>query len=171
MAPLTGGLSLPLALRASHQKRYEDDQNHLLYVFLSDVRCRVSRRRRDSAASNVRDLRAKIQELKEYQKQLAPHVKKVQDTTKKLEKVKMSAGETTRKNMNLRELVSQQCDQYLGLKEKAMKMVSQTRSLEARVKTFTYAEGADEVKMVIKGLDNDLKQMTLTSISDFPWDD
>lgn len=138
---------------------------------MSDARCRVSRRLRDSAASDVRDLRAKIQELKEYQKQLTPHVKKVQDTTNKLEKVKMSAGEMTRKNKNLCELVSQQCDQYLGLKEKAMNMASQTRSLQTHVKTLTYVEGADKVKKVIKGLDSDLRQMTLISISDFPWDD
>ena len=171
MAPLTGGLSLPLALHASHRKRYGDNQNNLLCVVLSDIRRRVSRRIRDSAASDVHDLRARIHELKKYQKQLGPQIKKVHDMTKELERAKMLAGETARKNTNLCELVRQQCDEYLGLKDKAMKMVSQTRSLEARVKTLTYAEGADEVKTVIKGLDDDLKQMTLKSISHLPWDD
>ena len=108
---------------------------------------------RDSANSDIRSLRAEIRELTQDQGLLAHVVEKIQDVAKKLERIKMTAAETTRKNSNLRKLVSQHRNQYLILKEKAISITSQTRSLQTRAKTLTYAEGEVEVRKVFEGLE------------------
>lgn len=95
-----------------------------------------------------------------------PYVSKIQDATKKLENMRISAARLTRKTKSLSHLVGEQGKRYISLKGMAMHAASSTRALQSRVSMLAYAEGGGEVRRVLGGLADDLSQMGVKFLTD-----
>ncbi|KAI4263303.1 MAG: hypothetical protein L6R42_001545 [Xanthoria sp. 1 TBL-2021] len=144
-ALVTGGLTAPFALAASGSKR-------------------KYRKKRNLNAVQAITVKESIKKCQEIESQLKEDLEEIRDANSDIEATKESLDEMTQKKGVLTTLVQTQLQQYCGLKEKAMMIASQTRSLQARVKTLTYAEGVQEVRNVMCGLVNDMQQMEMKAL-------
>lgn len=132
--------------------------------YLADTLKRKYRKKRNLNAVQAITVYESIKECQEIESQLKEGVEKIRDVNSDIEATRESLDEMTQKNGVLTTLVQTQLQQYCGLKERAMMIASQTRSLQARVKTLTYAEGVQEVRYVMSGLVNDMQQTEMKAL-------
>lgn len=132
--------------------------------YLADTLIRKYRKKRNLNAVQAITVKESIKKCQEIESQLKEDLEEIRDANSDIEATKESLDEMTQKKGVLTTLVQTQLQQYCGLKEKAMMIASQTRSLQARVKTLTYAEGVQEVRNVMCGLVNDMQQMEMKAL-------
>ncbi|KAI4188571.1 MAG: hypothetical protein L6R41_002039 [Letrouitia leprolyta] len=106
----------------------------------------------------------KTKECRELEGHFSECLQEIQDASTDIEATKESLDATTMKNSALTSIVQKQLDHYSDLKERAVTIASQTRSLQARVETLTYAEGTQEVRGVMFGLIDDMQQNEMRSL-------
>ena len=127
---------------------------------------RTNRRMRDLNAEQAATIQADLEEYQEAEGQFREGLEEIQDTSLDVEATKESLDEVTKKNGALTTIVQAQLEHYCNLKERAMMIASQTRALQARVETLTYAAGAQEVRRVMFGLINDMQQNEMKALMD-----